>query len=120
MTIEQIKNELREMIALGDAATAGPWEVRRSDIYQSGGRHIAYAGPSHTPKSQYPKSCKIMDSDNATFIARSRTMTPLACKGLLLAIEDLEGRANSYRGDASQMSAIKRVEEIRQLWEDSK
>jgi hypothetical protein len=94
-TIEEIKAELREMIALGDTATAGPWE--QGFIRASGN-----------------------NSYDAAFIARSRTMTPLACKGLLLAIEDLEGRANSYRGDAFQMSAIKRLEEIHQLWEESK
>jgi hypothetical protein len=85
MTIEEIKTELREMIALAESQPNWRMSIQKSKLF-----------------------------------FKYRTITPLACKGLLLAIEDLEGRANSYRGDASQMSAIKRIEEIRQLWEESK
>jgi hypothetical protein len=49
--------------------TPGPWEVRQADIYQVGGRHIAYTGPHHTPDSEYPKSCKLVDEANARLIA---------------------------------------------------
>jgi hypothetical protein len=33
VTIEQIKTELREMIALGDAATAAPWEEGNGAVW---------------------------------------------------------------------------------------
>jgi len=95
-TIEEIKAELREMIALGDTATAGPWE--QGFIRASGNNGY-----------------------DAAFIARSRTMTPLACKGLLLAIEGLEVYA-SLGGSIALVGgdARNQLESIRQLWEESK
>jgi hypothetical protein len=95
ITIEQIKTELREMIALGDAATAEPWLV--DSTYYVETKNYFFC---------------VKTNGNAAFIARSRTMTPLACKGLLLAIEGLEDVPNDT-ADAIERRII-------QLWEESK
>jgi hypothetical protein len=65
-TIEQIKDALQAHIAEAEAATPGPWDVNSK-----------YVG-------------RMAD---ATFIAHARTMSPAACKCLLLAIEWLEETA---------------------------
>ena len=89
-TIEQIKDALKAHIAEAEAATPGPWVTNGYDVRKLGGRMVAYCGPHHTPEHEYPKSCKLQDEDNAAFITHARTMSPAACKCLLLAIEGLE------------------------------
>jgi len=131
-TIEEIKAELREMIALGQMATDGPWESSR--IFADWGfSHVdQVATPQNRPEHtglgitlNYggviqcvgPKDKRNTKSANdAAFIARSRTMTPLACKGLLLAIEGLESiHASTNLGE---YAAWDELEAIRQLWEE--
>jgi hypothetical protein len=133
ITIEEIKAELREMIALGDAATAGPWE---SFIDDTGGEMTGWPtsidAVNEADKSvvrtggQWPydwdaSMSRIEAVANAAFIARSRTMTPLACKGLLLAIEGLEVYA-SLSGPIALVGgdARNQLESIRKLWEETK
>jgi hypothetical protein len=128
-TIEEIKAELREMIALGQMATDGPWESSR--IFADWGfSHVdQVATPQNRPEHtglgitlNYggviqcvgPKDKRNTQSANdAAFIARSRTMTPLACKGLLLAIEYIGTDSETFgentpRGQAarSQLESI--------------
>jgi hypothetical protein len=77
-TIEQIKDALQAHIAEAEAATPGPWDVNSK-----------YVG-------------RMAD---AAFIAHARTMSPAACKCLLLAIEGLE-----------RHEAHIAIESIRQEW----
>ena len=62
MTPEQIKEEIREFLALSEKATAGPW-------------HVDY------------NCTNLIDS---AFIARSRNISPIMAKALLEAIEKHE------------------------------
>lgn len=95
-TIEQIKDALQVHIAEAEAATPGPWitcehswqETSILTESRKGERHIGLLSiPDDERKQQ--KLGKLMDA-NATFIAHARTMSPAACKCLLLAIEGME------------------------------
>lgn len=96
MTLEQeselaaLKAALKQHIEEAEKATHGPWVIRDCNVYQKQGRHIFDFGPHHTPISEYPKSCLIQDEANAAFIARARTLSPLACRIALACIESLE------------------------------
>jgi len=81
--------------------TPGPWEVRRSDVYQVGGRHIAYTGPHHTPESDYPQGCKLVDDANARLIA--------AAPELLQALE----KANTFIAGFSSETRTSRLERLK-------
>lgn len=113
-TIEQIKSALQAHIAEAEAATSGPWVSDGYDVRKPGGRMVAYCGPHHTPEHEYPKSCKLQDEANAVFIAHARTMSPAACKCLLLAIEELEGIHEST--PLGEYAAWDALESIRQEW----
>jgi hypothetical protein len=116
VTIEEIKAELRKMIALGDEVSDSQW----FDI-----PHPKWSGSNHRvsrsrdePWSNFGQIA-YMSKESAAFVCRSRTMTPLACKGLLLAIEGLEKTRDGSIG-ATHHNACDKLESIRQLWEDSK
>ena len=104
--LNRIKNALRESIELASKATEGPWEAQifpsLSDAYEDG--MFDWAGGTN---SAFPSKVGVVwqkvdngitglpgsietNAPNATFIAHARTMTPLACKALLTAIETLE------------------------------
>jgi len=60
--------------------TPGPWKADGYMVRQdgsSGSRMIAdicYTGPHHTPESEYPRSCRIVDEANARLIAAAPEM----------------------------------------------
>jgi hypothetical protein len=110
MTIEQIKTELREMIALGDEVPDSQW----FDI-----PHPEWSGSNHRvsrsrdePWSNFGQIA-YMSAESAAFVCRSRTMTPLICKGLLLAIEGLDSYENNWNNENA-------LNAIRKLWEKMK
>ena len=105
-TIEQIKAALRQHIAEAEAATPGPWEVDTAN-------GVMASGIGWLPIC-YPFGDRETELRDATFIAHARTMSPAACKCLLLAIEGLEFQARhlNYNGHR----AIKSLESIRQEW----
>jgi hypothetical protein len=114
ITIEQIKTELREMIALGDAATAGP-RTLGDENNQHAEICIGDAVASLDRQDRYGLHMVFSRREmlsNVHFTMRSRTMTPLACKGLLMAIEGLEDVPNDT-ADVIERRII-------QLWEESK
>ena len=101
-----IKSALRESIEIASKATEGPWEAQiypsLSDAYDDG--MFDWAGRTN---SAFPSKVGVVwqkvdngitglpgsietNASNANFIAHARTMTPLACKALLTAIEGLE------------------------------
>ena len=88
--LSELKAALKQHIEEAEKATPGPWVIRDCNVYQKQGRHIFDFGPHHTPISEYPKSCLIQDEANAAFIAKARTMSPLACRLALEGIEELE------------------------------
>lgn len=98
-TIERIKDALQAHIAEAEAATPGPWRVDRKGYDERPGistfdqkRTIVLFGWKYDDnddggiRGKDPKEALA----NATFIAHARTMSPAACKCLLLAIEGLE------------------------------
>ena len=120
-TIEQIKDALQAHIVEAEAATPGPWTC----LYQGEQEH---PGIEAGNMSVVIMGWRDVDTDdggvrgntdeealaNATFIAHARTMSPAACKCLLLAIDDLEDIA-CQTGKASCDAAMS-LYHIRQEW----
>ncbi len=107
-TIQQIKDALKAHIAEAEAATPGPWyywDQKNNDFVATGEKEgkliCALAGFTSKP-------------NEFTFIAHARTMSPAACKCLLLAIEGLE--AAHFASNLEDYSAWGALESIRQEW----
>ena len=82
--LHHIKAALRESIEIANKATEGPWTWRSR--YSDSAEVIeprVWLGESSALPQEKPHH-------NAAFISHARTMTPLACKALLTAIEGLE------------------------------
>lgn len=107
MNLEQIKEELRKVIALDEIITpepwyydAGNWQVEsrndlRPDLYR-----VGVCGLSNHDRDKADGSCSPYDAANdGAFIARSRTITPKMAKALLNEIEWLAAKEIWYRGD---------------------
>lgn len=129
-TIEQIKDALKTHIAEAEAVPAKKWRVRKS-------AHGTFICKDDDHSVGIPTDvCRLWNSSaldaNATFIAHARTMSPAACKCLLLAIEGLESDASYIEkilhpcdmfangveaGKGCFVDqAIRRLESIRQEW----
>lgn len=112
ITIEQIKSALRQHIAEAEAVPATKWKIRQSN-------HGTFICKDDSHLVGVPTDvCRLWNSSaleaNATFIAYARTMSPTACKCLLLAIEGLE---NVYESDSIESrEAGDILEQIRQEW----
>lgn len=92
--LERIKAALRESIELADKATPGPWEVDKATTWD---QSIAVQ-PCVFQRNAWTSN------EDAAFIAHARTMTPLACKALLTAIEGLEQALNGIGNTDDRMS----------------
>jgi hypothetical protein len=127
-TIEQIKTALQDHIAEAEAATLGPWKV---DQQSSNER----PGISTFDEKKTVVLFGLRDDDNddggirgkdpeealatAAFIAYARTMSPAACKCLLLAIEGLETISPADKIGCvpdEVITADETLEAIRQEW----
>lgn len=92
--LNHIKSALRESIEIASKATEGPWEYSKgctglSAIFPK--RDTSTRALAMFQFSRNDEKITLPDAaENATFIAHARTMTPLACKALLLAIDGLE------------------------------
>lgn len=120
MTIEDIKQELRDIIGLSDKATPGPWS-----IYDNGGVH-----PCPGIESGRNSIVVIGDENDdagvrtgvqdAEFITASRNLTPKMARALRTAIEALEAECPHgcpphcphERAMASQLETIRREWEV--------
>lgn len=80
--LNRIKSALRESIEIASKASREPWINDGPSVrYGYKGRDlVTICSLTYKDREEY---------DNATFIAHARTMTPLACKALLTAIEGL-------------------------------
>lgn len=129
-TIEQIKSALRQHIAEAEAATPGTWKFSWNE---DDPLHEVIQYPSNDPEIAYRRVAYTHKEDDANFIAHARTMSPAACKCLLLAIEGLEivakattpiqhgedsdGQPYTSHFSTSEASQAKRrLESIRQEW----
>lgn len=111
-TIEQIKTALQAHIAEAEAVPAKKWRVRKS-------AHGTFICKDDDHSVGIPTDvCRLWNSSaleaNALFIAHARTMSPAACKCLLLAIEGLEGIHEST--PLGEYAAWDSLESIRQEW----
>lgn len=97
-TIEQIKEELREIIRLAEKAEKGPWKVDHNCV--------------NCVISDEHEIAQVDDDNDASFIAASRTITPLAAKALLLAIEGYED--DLLTGEVYR--STQKLKSIRTLW----
>ena len=80
-----IKSALRESIEISSKATEGPWTY--------GVRYLACpSNDMEVAMIPHGQPCHAGNPwmENAKFLSHARTMTPLACKALLTAIEGLE------------------------------
>jgi hypothetical protein len=119
-TIEQIKTALQTHIAEAEAVPAKKWRVRKS-------AHGTFICKDDDHSVGIPTDvCRLWNSSaleaNALFIAHARTMSPAACKCLLLAIEGL-GKVAYIKEDAGQpdhsfvgRTAASTLKSIRQEW----
>jgi hypothetical protein len=113
-TIDQIKQELRDIIELSDKATPAPWEHEpQQDSIWSG--HDFDLQVAHTMSN--PGAGMMWDDDqrrkNATLIAASRNLTPKMAKALLGVIDNLEFAVNKLESDLAKDD----LETIRREWE---
>ena len=86
-----IKSALRESIEIANRATPQPWGTQQANALIYCRKWVIGSMECH--KMLDKDSCIVPYEEakaNATFIAHARTMTPLACKALLTAIEGLE------------------------------
>lgn len=121
ITIEQIKEALRQHIAEAEAATPGPWEEDDGHIHsqplcskeEEWLRSDSEGDRPETEVAHCSQEFENFDSD-ATFIAHARTMSPAACKCLLQTIEWLE--EDCEMNHHHQQIAQNRLEQIRQEW----
>lgn len=112
ITIETIKEELRAMIELAEKSSSNLNE-RDSDSSDYTGASWELAGPVECHGSN--------QLNDANFIARSRSMTPFACKALLMAIETLEKNVRwTEEGQAWWDGSSLTLNEIIKLWEEQK
>jgi hypothetical protein len=118
MNITQLKTELREFIELSETITPGRWEAVSEGVAPvNSWLHIA------------------CDPCDATFIARSRNVSPTMAKMLLVAVEGLERLYDDTEGyadgapDASghdrlcnevSHAAKHQLNKILKLWEETK
>jgi hypothetical protein len=108
--LEKIKAACREAIALGEKATAGPWNNHAGEtviyaqcvpmVYTCDGRGFDWAVPNFLGETGAKA--------NARFIAHSRQFSPQAAKALLLSIETFEAYVNGKLGN----KALKALQEI--------
>lgn len=101
--LNRIKSALRESIEIASKATEGPWTW--TDQW-SEENELPYV-----PQCSYLGDTLICLADtyensreDCAFLAHARTMTPLACKALLAAIEGLEQALNGVGSTDNFMS----------------
>jgi len=116
MTIEDIKQQLREIIELSNKATPAPWVFQGGDLFGS-----------ICSESKVVCGCPVRGErrNNASLIATSRNLTPKMAKVLLGVIENLEERSKKQGflpgslnicPTAEAHTAFSQLENIRREW----
>jgi len=119
-TIDQIKQELRDIIELSDKATPAPWEHGYGNpIVLIKDYCIASTGNAEC----VAEDCPIIPFDeqvsNSELIAASRNLTPKMARALLTAIEALEAECPHGCGPhcPHERALQSQLETIRREWE---
>jgi hypothetical protein len=113
-TIDQIKQQLRDIIELSDKATPGEWVARTGASYGSEVEHFVMR-----PEDDVAICSECRDpiadkhsAENAEFIAASRNLTPKMARALLGVIEWLELYAIPTEDAQAQLETIRREWEV--------
>ena len=128
-TIEEIKEECRQIIALAESEhlTPGHWNMggtgstMREGYSQPFG--IVQTGTANLVAGIFGDGRGGEDAAraNASFIAASRSFTPRAAQAVLVAIQTLENiNANSLEISAEWAHSVAGLELVRRAWEGSK
>jgi hypothetical protein len=105
-TIEDIKQQVREIIELADKATQKEWHAVELTVYADSGEVACTATTGRTVED---------DRHNAHFITACRNLTPKMARALLMAIENLELiHESSPMGEYAAWDAL---ETIRREWD---
>ena len=112
-TIDQIKQELRDIIELSNKATPGPWEHGYGNpLVRVKGYCVASTGNAEF----VAEDCPIIPFDeqvsNSELIAASRNLTPKMARALLGLIEWLELYAIPTDEAQTQLETIRREWEV--------
>lgn len=116
--IENLKTELREFIKLSKTVTGLPWKQVKDCVDRKGDQNaliVIFGRHAGLSKKQ--------DERDATFIARSRNISPAMAECLLMAVEGLEmiafiqeNRDLSFNG----RNAFDKLRQILTIWEAAK
>ena len=122
--LEQLKTELREFIALSKTITPGPWKATKSH------NHVQGEEPTYDVVGPHSDWFFLELAQDATFIARSRNISPAMAECLLVAITMIEAMSievniecsndalNAYALDSKL--AQDTLQQILNIWEASK
>ncbi len=119
--LEKLKQELREFLEMSKTIIEKPWVVDGLLLYANGREVVCTATRHNTYKE---------DASVATFIARSRNISPIMAECLLVAVEGLEWMIcgchgsevcdNDGRGCQACEHAEAKLQQIINIWEASK
>jgi len=123
--LENLKTELLEFIKLSKTITPGPWKATKSH------NHVQGEEPTYDVVGPHSDWFFLELAQDATFIARSRNISPAMAECLLVAVEGLgelasEPSAYELQGEAFDQrdrcaSASKdTLQQILTIWEASK
>lgn len=114
--IETLKQELREFIALSETITPGRWEAfQRDEEIGTNYCRITFTDRRSDSLHGY------CGEPNATFIARSRNISPTMAECLLVAVEYMERDADQYgSGNPRAEGRETRLQQILNIWEATK
>jgi len=118
--IENLKQELREFLELLKTITQGKW-------MQSDGGDMVYRQPMQVRQAaaiiihgRNSGVTREQDERDATFIARSRNISPALAECLLVAVEGLEAFAIHSCQEPERGAAQYDIHKIITIWEASK
>ena len=112
--LNHIKSALRESIEIAGKATEGPWR----HLFPETSNGFYYINDQND--SQVAVCYDEPTEANAAFVSHARTMTPLACKALLLAIERLElGLKCKEANEGLWAFSFNTLESITSTWPDA-
>lgn len=129
--LTRIKSALRESIEMANKATPAHWGTHPANALIYCRKWVIGSMECHEMLDE--DSCIVPYEEakaNAIFISHARTMTPLACKALLTAIEGLESMIhdpeyggemcdNDGRGCRACSTAYKALKTITSEWPDA-
>ena len=114
-TIQEIKQECRQIIAKAEKATSGPWEtLSRDDIGTEYGAPVRVKAGDYDVARNGTPGCFIK-SEDASFIAASRSFTPAAAKALLDLIAYVE---EDLAYPPLNLRAREKLETLRRDWDN--